>query len=322
MLADVAGVRQGPQRPGGGRGHRPRGLRRPGDLRASSPTPRRPAMNRPPPYHVALGGCWPGHPRLASHRLALSPRRRRGPGRDAAAMVLGDRFGAACPASWPGPGGAELEPWATGCRATPYAGGYTTEHYGRPARVHALQIEINRALHLDETRSRHRRLRRAAGNLEAVTRGRRPADWAPTALHPRPVRQKGAEGAAVHWEETPGRAEASATSQSRYGARTNNNKKIPFHGFWGHRFFVVFQATMPPAVLVAAQRQGRAAPRARASEAMPGPAGGRAPARLQAPSRRPKIRPSLRNIAIIAHVDHGKPPWWISSLPSRGVPSQ
>jgi len=36
-------------------------------------------------------------------------------------------------------------------RNTPYAGGYTTEHYGRPASgVHALQIEINRALYLDE----------------------------------------------------------------------------------------------------------------------------------------------------------------------------
>ena len=35
----------------------------------------------------------------------------------------------------------------------PYAGGYTTHLYGRPARgIHALQIEINRALYLDEER--------------------------------------------------------------------------------------------------------------------------------------------------------------------------
>lgn len=35
----------------------------------------------------------------------------------------------------------------------PYAGGFTTRHYGRPANnVHALQIEINRALYMDETR--------------------------------------------------------------------------------------------------------------------------------------------------------------------------
>ena len=37
-------------------------------------------------------------------------------------------------------------------RNVPYAGGYTTEHYGRPASgVHALQIEIDRGLYLDET---------------------------------------------------------------------------------------------------------------------------------------------------------------------------
>ena len=37
-------------------------------------------------------------------------------------------------------------------RNTPYAGGYTTEFYGRPGRrVHALQIEIDRGLYLDET---------------------------------------------------------------------------------------------------------------------------------------------------------------------------
>ena len=33
----------------------------------------------------------------------------------------------------------------------PYAGGFTTQHYGRPhGGVHALQIEINRALYMDE----------------------------------------------------------------------------------------------------------------------------------------------------------------------------
>jgi N-formylglutamate amidohydrolase len=36
-------------------------------------------------------------------------------------------------------------------RNAPYAGGYTTEFYGRPqAGMHALQIEINRALYLNE----------------------------------------------------------------------------------------------------------------------------------------------------------------------------
>ncbi len=37
-------------------------------------------------------------------------------------------------------------------RNKPYAGGFITEHYGRPARgLHALQIEINRGLYVDET---------------------------------------------------------------------------------------------------------------------------------------------------------------------------
>ena len=40
-------------------------------------------------------------------------------------------------------------------RNTPYSGGFVTRHYGRPAEcVHGLQIEINRALYMDETRIR------------------------------------------------------------------------------------------------------------------------------------------------------------------------
>jgi N-formylglutamate amidohydrolase len=36
-------------------------------------------------------------------------------------------------------------------RNAPYSGGFTTQHYGKPAtRVHALQIEINRAIYMDE----------------------------------------------------------------------------------------------------------------------------------------------------------------------------
>ena len=38
-------------------------------------------------------------------------------------------------------------------RNDPYAGGYITRHYGRPReRVHAVQIEVSRALYMDETR--------------------------------------------------------------------------------------------------------------------------------------------------------------------------
>ena len=38
-------------------------------------------------------------------------------------------------------------------RNRPYAGGYTTQHYGRPSKaIHALQVEVNRALYMDEVR--------------------------------------------------------------------------------------------------------------------------------------------------------------------------
>jgi N-formylglutamate amidohydrolase len=67
-------------------------------------------------------------------------------------FVLGDRFGAACAGALAGL--VERELVGMGYRVArnaPYAGGYTTEHYGRPGRrVHALQIEINRALYFDE----------------------------------------------------------------------------------------------------------------------------------------------------------------------------
>ncbi|MEL7182777.1 MAG: N-formylglutamate amidohydrolase, partial [Pseudomonadota bacterium] len=38
-------------------------------------------------------------------------------------------------------------------RNTPFAGAYTTQHYGRPSQGrHAIQIEIDRSLYMDETR--------------------------------------------------------------------------------------------------------------------------------------------------------------------------
>ncbi len=67
-------------------------------------------------------------------------------------IVLGDRFGGACAPAISRPIEAALrEMGYRVARNAPYAGGYTTEHYGRPARaVHALQIEVSRALYLDE----------------------------------------------------------------------------------------------------------------------------------------------------------------------------
>lgn len=67
-------------------------------------------------------------------------------------FVLGDRFGTAClPALVEG---VEARLRALGykvVRNKPYAGGFITEHYGEPGLGrHALQIEINRALYMNE----------------------------------------------------------------------------------------------------------------------------------------------------------------------------
>src|SRR5262249_58669824 len=52
-------------------------------------------------------------------------------------------------------------------RNKPYAGGFITEHYGNPAAgVHSIQLEINRALYMDERRyERSSTFARLAGDL-------------------------------------------------------------------------------------------------------------------------------------------------------------
>jgi N-formylglutamate amidohydrolase len=69
-------------------------------------------------------------------------------------IVLGDRLGlAAAPQVTYAAECAFSGQGFTVARNTPYAGGHTTQLYGRPdGAVHALQIEINRALYLDEER--------------------------------------------------------------------------------------------------------------------------------------------------------------------------
>ena len=64
-------------------------------------------------------------------------------------------------------------------RNTPYAGGYTTEHYGQPGRrAHALQIEINRGLYLDEASLEPTEgFGKLQADLEALTRTLAAADW-------------------------------------------------------------------------------------------------------------------------------------------------
>ena len=66
--------------------------------------------------------------------------------------MLGDRFGTTCAAEVTDHAeSALLELGFRVARNEPYAGAHTTSHYGRPGdSVHALQIEINRALYMVE----------------------------------------------------------------------------------------------------------------------------------------------------------------------------
>lgn len=67
-------------------------------------------------------------------------------------FVLGDRFGAACDGRLTGCLRDGLRALGYDVQLNrPYAGGYITEHYGLPAGgLHALQIEVNRGLYVDE----------------------------------------------------------------------------------------------------------------------------------------------------------------------------
>jgi len=67
-------------------------------------------------------------------------------------IVLGDRYGTSCAPSLVDFTARSLRGLGyVVTRNNPYAGGYTTEHYGRPTYgVHAVQIEINRRLYMDE----------------------------------------------------------------------------------------------------------------------------------------------------------------------------
>lgn len=67
-------------------------------------------------------------------------------------FVLGDRYGTSCAGAITDAVQSVLERLGYSVRRNkPYAGGYITERYGAPARgLHALQIEVNRALYMDE----------------------------------------------------------------------------------------------------------------------------------------------------------------------------
>jgi N-formylglutamate deformylase len=86
-------------------------------------------------------------------------------------VVIGDRYGTSC-----APVLADVVEetfthlgYSIG-RNKPYAGGFITEHYGNPASgLHAIQIELNRALYMDERqRVRNERFERVAADFTVL----------------------------------------------------------------------------------------------------------------------------------------------------------
>lgn len=87
-------------------------------------------------------------------------------------IILGDRFGTSCaPRLTDEIETALREMGYSVARNDPYAGGYCTIRFGRPRTgVHAIQIEINRRLYMDERRIRRRKkaMQRVAVDLDRL----------------------------------------------------------------------------------------------------------------------------------------------------------
>ena len=108
------------------------------------------------PYHAALHDADAIDPRSISERrsclTAIPCHRSRETGAGWPDFVLGDRFGTSC--------APEITKLVQGLLRSlgyrvalnkPYAGGYITEHYGKPHQgIHALQIEVDRSLYMNE----------------------------------------------------------------------------------------------------------------------------------------------------------------------------
>jgi N-formylglutamate deformylase len=91
--------------------------------------------------------------------------------RPRADLVLGDRYGTSCVAIVTDVIEQCMRNFGYAVsRNKPYAGGFITEHYGNPAAgLHAVQLEINRALYMDERRyERSESFARRAGEFEIL----------------------------------------------------------------------------------------------------------------------------------------------------------
>ena len=127
------------------------------------------------PYHAALGRLMARTSVRFGYAVLVDchsmPSNTAGGSGNRPDVVVGDRYGTACA---PGLTRRMMDAFATrGYRVTrnkPYAGGFITEHYGRPARgLHAIQIEINRGLYMDEGRIEpSRRFDAVARDLTAI----------------------------------------------------------------------------------------------------------------------------------------------------------
>ncbi|MBR0671460.1 N-formylglutamate amidohydrolase [Neoroseomonas soli] len=136
------------------------------------------------PYHAALGELIAGTRArfgfcllVDCHSMPAHPAQAANP----PDMVLGDAHGTAC-----APRATRLvEEALVGLgyrvrRNDPYAGGYVTRHYGRPRDgAHALQIEIARALYMDEGRiQRGPGFRDVVADMTALIAALSGSDWA------------------------------------------------------------------------------------------------------------------------------------------------
>lgn len=107
------------------------------------------------PYHAALRRLISGAHRQFSYAVLIDWHSMPSavfPAYRSLDVVLGDRHGTSCSSALTD----FVEHVARGLGLTvgrnqPYAGGFITEHYGNPVSgLHALQIEVNRALYMDE----------------------------------------------------------------------------------------------------------------------------------------------------------------------------
>lgn len=141
------------------------------------------------PYHAALQTLLDESQVLFGHAILIDchsmPREAvaTGPAGTRPDVVLGDKFGAS--AAEPVVAQIEAAFQAEGFRVTrnlPFAGAYIAQHYGRPSMgQHAVQIEIDRSLYLDEASQEKSsgflplrdRLSRVIARLVTVTPARR-----------------------------------------------------------------------------------------------------------------------------------------------------